>query len=242
MTRVEDGDRDSGQPAGLSLTQILAGALAAVTTTVALSYLGVLGTITGAALASILSVVGNHYYSRSIEHTRSGVRVVRARLPARTSSDDDRTSRMPVLEEPAGAPLEEPAGPPTGTARVSTQRGRDRRALLLSVAGVFLVILSGVTVVELAMGRPLSKLLRNEQGSGTSVFGNSSTPAPATTPTSTPTTAPTATQPTTTQPTTTSVTTSEPVLPTTPPATATTVVPTETTTATEPTTTAVPTP
>ncbi|MBD8079016.1 hypothetical protein [Cellulosimicrobium arenosum] len=55
----------------LSLTQVLASALAAITTTVLLSSFGIAGTIIGAAVASVATVVGNYAYTRSIDRTRA---------------------------------------------------------------------------------------------------------------------------------------------------------------------------
>ncbi|MFJ2519821.1 hypothetical protein ACIOWF_12705 [Cellulosimicrobium cellulans] len=57
-------------PARLSLTQVVASSLAAVSTTVLLSYFGTAGTIIGAGIASALTVVANYVYTRSIQKTR----------------------------------------------------------------------------------------------------------------------------------------------------------------------------
>jgi len=57
----------------LSVTQIVASTLAAVTATIAASYFGVSGTVIGAALASVVTVVGNALYSHSIRRTRERV-------------------------------------------------------------------------------------------------------------------------------------------------------------------------
>src|SRR5882762_2389459 len=57
----------------LSVTQIVASTLAAVTATIAASYFGVSGTVIGAALASVVTVVGNAVYSHSIRRTRERV-------------------------------------------------------------------------------------------------------------------------------------------------------------------------
>jgi hypothetical protein len=68
---VSGGKRSGG---GISVIQVLASALAAVTSTVALSYLGVTGTVLGAALASVITVVGNFLYSRSLDRTHKAVK------------------------------------------------------------------------------------------------------------------------------------------------------------------------
>jgi hypothetical protein len=70
----------------LSATQIIASALAAITATVAASYLGVAGTVIGAAVASVLTVVGNAVYSHSLQRVaRLAPPPVRS-LPERTAA------------------------------------------------------------------------------------------------------------------------------------------------------------
>ena len=59
---------------GLSLPQIMAGALAAATAAILGSFLGVIGTIGGAAAASVISTVGAALYQRSLERTRDAVK------------------------------------------------------------------------------------------------------------------------------------------------------------------------
>src|SRR3954468_6332246 len=59
---------------GLTFPQILASALAAATAAILGSFLGVLGTIGGAALASIVSTVGSALYQKSLEATRDRVK------------------------------------------------------------------------------------------------------------------------------------------------------------------------
>jgi hypothetical protein len=58
----------------LSATQLLATALAAITATIAASFLGVAGTVVGAALASVVSAIGTAVYSHSLRTTRARVR------------------------------------------------------------------------------------------------------------------------------------------------------------------------
>ena len=74
-----DGDGDSGF--GLSVIQIVASTAAAVTAAVIGSRLGVAGTLTGAALASIVSAVGAAVYGHSLlvtrRHMTKALRLVR---------------------------------------------------------------------------------------------------------------------------------------------------------------------
>src|SRR6476661_7358855 len=63
--------------ARVTIAQVAASALAAVTATVTLSWLGVAGTIVGAAPASVVTIVGNAVYIRSIRHTQGRVLTLR---------------------------------------------------------------------------------------------------------------------------------------------------------------------
>jgi hypothetical protein len=60
----------------LTVTQVVASVLAAVTATVAASFLGVSGTVIGAAVASLLTVVGNAVYAHSLHRTKARVSTV----------------------------------------------------------------------------------------------------------------------------------------------------------------------
>lgn len=79
-------DSDTGNQAGdkqskakaldLSVTQILGGALAAMTAAALGSQLSVAGTLVGAALASIIAAVAGSLYTASIRRTRDKVKTV----------------------------------------------------------------------------------------------------------------------------------------------------------------------
>jgi hypothetical protein len=136
----------------ISATQLIASALAAVTATIAASYLGVSGTVIGAALASVVTVTGNAVYGHSLHRTSQRVRSVvpttaRWLPPSKQDADD-----------------EPPAETPQAGSRLM------RRLAMASVA-VFAAVLAVVTSVELVAGRPLSDLLRGKSGQGTTVFG-----------------------------------------------------------------------
>lgn len=225
-----DDDLDE-KPPGLSVTQVVASALAAVSSTVLLSYLGVAGTIIGAGVASVLTVVGNNLYTRSILKTRrqmkaamkagvvlpvgkNGRKVLLPTLAGSHSASDGRaddTTESPGVLPAVGAdgqaadtavlsaddvggtrlddlrtaatdgPDDGTDGPqdgvtsddtPDGDASDgddTTSRRPSRKTLILSAVGVFLVLIVGVTLVEVVAGRPLSEILRGEEGSGTSI-------------------------------------------------------------------------
>jgi hypothetical protein len=169
----------------LSATQLIASVLAAITATIAASYLGVNGTVIGAGVASLLTVVGNAVYSHSIHKTGERVRTVApsaARwIPtsAAVRADSASTTVLPRLDS---APSRAERTPPP----ISTWR----RASFTAV-GLFAAVLAVLTSVELVTGRPISDLLRGTSGSGTTVFGSTqatsgtSTPVPQVTVTQT---------------------------------------------------------
>jgi hypothetical protein len=191
----------------LSATQLIATALAAITATIAASYLGVSGTVIGAALASVVSAVGNAVYGHSLRSTRERVRVdrvlVRERRPHVAAAPSGGATAMvdapPVLPSPHASRADRPRPRPTKTSRSDTAW---RRIAIGSVAS-FVAVLAVVTGVEVVAGRPLSDLVRGDGGTGTSVFGTrgdqSTTPAETPTVTRTVTPSVVVTTPTVTQ-------------------------------------------
>jgi hypothetical protein len=198
---------------GIRFSQVVAGALAAVTAALIGSTMGVAGTVVGAGLASVISTVGGAVYLRSIQRTRESVRTVRAKVVGRSGgatvlvSDED-------PEEPAGAEVEAAPGEAEPERSDQPPSGRRRRwpTLVVTTVAAFALGMLAITGVEWLRGESLSG------GSGTT-FGSivaphhgqdggedPSTPATSTTtPTST-TTTPDST--TTNAPTTTSTRTS----------------------------------
>lgn len=175
----------------LSATQLIATGLAATTATFAASYLGVAGTVIGAALASVLTAIGNAVYGQSLRSTRDRVREVVpvTRLAPRLHT----TATLPVPTDAVGPPplpshaVPSQAEPPTLPAPVpqSAAAGGWRRVAIAAIA-VFVAVMALVTSVELLTGRPLSDVVRGDTGQGTSFFGNAQATtgtAPAGTPT-----------------------------------------------------------
>jgi hypothetical protein len=105
------GSHPPKEPARLSLTQVVASGLAAVSTTVLLSLFGVAGTIIGAGLASVLTVVANFLYTRSIEKTHAQLKPVVGTIQTKTA-----ITRVVALERrdvTATVPVVPPAGTST---------------------------------------------------------------------------------------------------------------------------------
>lgn len=194
-------DAPSDKPSGV---QITASALAAVTATGLLSTLGVAGTIIGAALSSVVTVLANYLYSSSLRRTAARVaaappvRKVRTRtqagttatialspgagdgstvaLEAATVADGSVTPVRSTGSTAAGAGGA--GGSRTDRLRAAWRSVVDRygyRKIVITVVAFFAAVLATVTLVELAAGKPLSNVVRGEEGVGTSLFGN--TPA-----------------------------------------------------------------
>ncbi|GAA4846984.1 hypothetical protein GCM10023221_27180 [Luteimicrobium xylanilyticum] len=192
-----------------SVVQITASALAAVSSTVLLSYLGVAGTIVGAGIASVLTVLGNFVYQRSMLRAhekvatalRTGARLgagATAAEAARTTSVTRVSSRVGdggARPSSSGAGVTPPAGP--GAPEDAEGQGakkRQRRRLVVAAIALFAVLVAAVTAVELVAGKPLTNLLHGTEGSGLSISditrhggdGGGSVPVPTSTTTEDP--------------------------------------------------------
>ena len=128
----------------LSVTQLIAGAGATVTATVAASYFGVGGTLIGAGAVSVLSTAGATVYQHFLDR---GKAQIAAKIPVRVGGGT-------AEEDPGAAP-----GRPWPKWYV----------LAGAAAGVFLAVMGLVTAFELFTGRPLSNTVRGKAGGGTSV-------------------------------------------------------------------------
>jgi len=158
---------DQPERLSLSATQIVASGLAAVSATVAASYFGVAGTVIGAGLGSVISVVGSAVYSYSIRQTHHRVRQGLDVAVAHRFSLDPATP-----EEQAGSRLT--------TVAAGIRGSVNPRRLALAAGGLFLLVLAATTGFELASGQPLAATVSGKQGSGTSLDGGhtSSKPSP----------------------------------------------------------------
>lgn len=211
---------------GLSWTQIMAAGFASITATVILSFFSISGTLIGAAVFSMASAVGNAVYGQSLRNTQDRVLDV---LPVGKADPASPTVVLPVTgdDEPAAAD-DEPKLP--SAAAPGTLSRRAWKRIALTALTIFAFVISVVTAVELIAGRPLTDVLRGDQGSGTSLFGGTTdggaavptvtvtvTPTVVTTPTITQTAPPTTTttpSATTTAPSTSGTGTSAPASPT----------------------------
>jgi hypothetical protein len=107
----------------VSASQVVASTLAAVTGAVAASYLGVTGTIIGAAVMSVASTAGaavyKHYLARSHERLRAAAVNI-----APLAALNGRAARWAQPGEAAGRPAEDAASAPAGSAHAPGGPGR----------------------------------------------------------------------------------------------------------------------
>jgi len=176
---------------GLSVIQIVASTAAAVTAALIGSRLGVAGTLTGAALASVVSGVGAAVYGHSLLVTRRKMaKALRLVRPGTTpSAPAGAASAAPAA--PAGRRPPHPRAPgpdddPTviiprvgQPAALAPRRSRRPPTVVLAGAAAAVVVFAGslatVTLVETVKGGPLSG------GSGLTILGGNTSPDTKTT-------------------------------------------------------------
>ena len=184
------GDQDGDGGFGLSAIQIVASTAAAVTAALIGSRLGVAGTLTGAALASIVSAVGAAVYGHSLLVTRRHMtRALRLVRPAGATPATPAAAITAAADTPAvaGRRSSRPTVPgsddptvviPRAGLPAASARRRSRRPLTVVLAAaaaavaVFAASLATVTLVETVKGGPLSG------GSGLTVRGGNTAPGP----------------------------------------------------------------
>ena len=167
---------DQGTKLDLDWVRTLAGALAAVSSTLLLSTLGAAGTIVGAALGSVVVTVTTALYNqglaRSKEQALVRVGLARAELNRAAvqpqSSDDLAHARAELSQAEADLDGSSAAGEEAGW--------RERLALLpwkrigLWTAAVFVAVIALITAFELVVGRPVSAVLGgSDSKDGTSI-------------------------------------------------------------------------
>ncbi|MFG1603865.1 hypothetical protein [Actinoplanes sp. NPDC049265] len=149
---------------GIDITKALGGALAAVCAAVLGSFLGVAGTLIGAALASIVGTIGTEIYTRSL---RRGAEKLQTLAPAfvtapaavgtpevAAATDDDKPSET-VPEEERGHTI------------------RWKRVALIA-AGVFVLTMGALTAVELIAGKSVASMV-GHGSSGSTTFSSVTT-------------------------------------------------------------------
>lgn len=132
-----------GPVAGLSWLQLIAGALAAMTSAWVASYLGVAGTVIGAAVGSLVASLASALYIRGLDHgttfiTESGTVVARSE-PAGQTTEGESVEVLATADDSAVAVSD-------------SQRAFSwRRVLIWTVFGAVLALMA-IGAYELATG------------------------------------------------------------------------------------------
>jgi hypothetical protein len=156
------------QRLNLNVTQVVGGALAAVTSAIVASRFGVGGTLVGAGLASVVSTTGATVYSHMLRRTGSKARGVLEELPhhghhgLRRADTEQANLELPPHDD--GASPRPTAALATATRpdleeTASRPGGRSRRVPIwaMPVAAcvlVFAIALGAISGVEAMTGRP----------------------------------------------------------------------------------------
>jgi hypothetical protein len=165
------GPNDAQRPVPrLNPTKMVASAAGAVLAAVVLSKFGVAGTLTGAALGSVVSTVGTevneHYLGRSSRRLQELRAAQRRSGRARPG-----TAEASGAAGAAGA-TETDASEPSALPGWQRPAWMSWRALAALGVGGFLIAMLAITGLELAVGKPLAGVVGNQVSSGRSTtFG-----------------------------------------------------------------------
>jgi hypothetical protein len=163
---------------GINIPKTIAGALAAVCAAVVGSYLGVAGTLIGAAVASIVGTVGTEIYERSLNKGREKLQTL---APAFVKTP------AAVGTPPVAAATEDES--PSHTVAPKPKIRWKRIALL--AGAVFVLAMGSLTVFELITNRSVASIVGNDTKARSTVGGllnpgtRSATPTPSPSPSAT---------------------------------------------------------
>lgn len=147
-------------PLEISWTRSAGSALGAVSSAVLLSTLGVAGTLTGAALGSLVITVGGTIYSNSLQATRQRVlkSTVRGDQPSARARDDRNLGDAADIpaQEHTSAPLPELDDPRPGTPWRQVLRDLPWKHITWVAAALFTVAMALILAFELTTGRAVS--------------------------------------------------------------------------------------
>jgi hypothetical protein len=180
----------------LTVNKVIAGAGAAATSAVLGSFFGAMGTIGGAAVGSVVSMLSTSLLEHSLDKTRDTVKA-KVKLPGGRTIDvegpvtvpppvapEGEVGRATVYVTPGDQPTEVLSVVPAADAAPARSPWSRRRVFMLAgfTVLVFAIAMLAVTGIELIKGSPLNS--SGTAGSGTSVgrvltSGGGATDAPA---------------------------------------------------------------
>jgi len=140
---IDVGDDDADK-AGLSISvpQVAGGALASVITALAASFLGVAGTLIGAALGSVLSSIGTVVFGHSLIKAKRTLK----KLPVTAADPAARNNPNPNPNP----------NPNRSTARRPASRRPAWQPVAVLAGCVFVAAMAAIWVTEVAIGHPIS--------------------------------------------------------------------------------------
>ncbi|MET1153499.1 hypothetical protein [Arthrobacter sp.] len=154
---ADDSAADDKKPTpflGLSGTQTIGSAMAAVTSAVVGSFLGVAGTLIGAALGSVVATVGAALYARTLSSaaTVAMKKIPKARVGALREVEKVAASAPSEAIEQPTKPARKPIAPKTWV------------KVGLASAATFAIAMVGITAVEFGTSQPISSLVSSTTG------------------------------------------------------------------------------
>src|SRR5690349_745436 len=196
---------------GLDIPKTIAGTLAAVSAAVLGSFLGVAGTLIGAALASLISSIGTEVYHRSISHGTKRLQSALVIAPAAVGTPSVEAAETATSDgsKSDGSKSDGPSGAVRSSVRTA---GRIRWQRVALVTGAFFLLGMGVlTAAEMFAGRSAADVTNGRDTGGPTIMfdtvseNSDDGETPAVTPSETPATkateeAPAPTEPTATTP------------------------------------------
>jgi len=170
---------------GINVPKVIAGTLAAVSAAVVGSFLGVAGTLIGAAVASLIGSVGTEIYERSLHR---GAKKLQTLAPTFIKAPA-------AVGTPAVAAATED-DKPSHTVPEPVRARQIRWGRVAAIAGaLFALAIGSLTAVEMITGESVSSAVGHNSSGGTTVGsildgGNDSKPTPTPATSTTPSTAP----------------------------------------------------
>ena len=166
---------------GIEISKVAAGTLAAVSAAVIGSFLGVAGTLIGAAIASVIGSVGTEVYQRSIH---KGAKKLQTLAPTFVKAPAAVGTPGVAAATEEDAPSHTVAPDEVTEKREQAQSGSGLRwkPILLGAVVVFVIAMGAIFAVEAIAGRSLASISGNDD-SGRSTIGvqvgdNKATPSP----------------------------------------------------------------
>lgn len=164
---------------GLSGPQVAGSALASVTAALAASWLGVAGTIIGAALGSLFGTVGSALYAQTIRNSRVAVQRIVPTRPATAGqatatageadgqdpTDSDDSSETLTLQESS----EYEMVPAQQSGLVDRLRALKWKRIIVGSSVVLVIALGAITAFEQLTGSPVSRYTGGNDSQGTTI-------------------------------------------------------------------------